>query len=99
MDDVQNRIDGEIMSKLEKITFFPEGEDPVEFYVLEQTRIGGINYILVTDFEDGDGEALILKDMSKDGEEESLYAIVSDDAELNAVAGVFENMLDDVKFV
>lgn len=87
------------MSKLEKITFFPEGEDPVEFYVLEQTRIGGINYILVTDFEDGDGEALILKDMSKDGEEESVYAIVSDDAELNAVAGVFENMLDDVKFV
>lgn len=87
------------MSKLEKITFFPEGEDPVEFYVLEQTRIGGINYILVTDFEDGDGEALILKDMSKDGEEESLYAIVSDDAELNAVAEIFENMLDDVKFV
>ena len=29
------------MSKLEKITFRPEGEEPVEFYVLEQTRIGG----------------------------------------------------------
>lgn len=87
------------MSKLEKITFFPEGDDPVEFYVLEQTRIGGINYILVTDFEDGDGEALILKDLSKDGEEESVYAIVSDDEELDAVASVFENMLDDVKFV
>lgn len=87
------------MSKLEKITFFPEGEDPVEFFVLEQTRIGGINYILVTDFEDGDGEALILKDLSKDGEEESLYAIVSEEEELNAVAGVFENMLEDVTFV
>lgn len=87
------------MSKLEKITFFPEGDDPVEFYVLEQTRIGGVNYILVTDFEDGDGEALILKDLSKDGEEESLYAIVSDEEELDAVASVFENMLDDVKFV
>ena len=35
------------MSKLEKITFRPEGEEPVEFYVLEQTRIGGHNYILV----------------------------------------------------
>lgn len=87
------------MSKLEKITFFPEGDDPVEFYVLEQTRIGGTNYILVTDFEDGDGEALILKDLSKDGEEESLYAIVSEEEELNAVAGVFENMLEDVTFV
>ncbi len=87
------------MSKLEKITFNPDGEDPVDFYVLEQTRIGGFNYILVTDFEEGDGEALILKDISQDGEEESVYTIVSDDEELKAVAGVFENMLDDVSFV
>lgn len=87
------------MAKLEKITFRPEGDEPVEFYVLEQTRIGGINYILVTDFEEGDGEALILKDLSEDGDEESVFAIVSDDEELNAVAGVFQNMLDDVTFV
>ena len=84
------------MSKLEKITFNPNGEEPVDFYVIDQTRIGGFNYILVTDFEEGDGEALILKDMSKDGDEESLYSIVSDDKELNAVAEVFEKMLDDV---
>ena len=87
------------MAKLEKITFQPEGEDPVEFFVLEQTRIGGFNYILVTDFEEGDGEALILKDLSKDGEEESVYTIVSDDEELAAVAGGFENMMDDITFV
>ena len=87
------------MAKLEKITFNPEGEEPVDFFVLEQTRIGGVNYILVTDFEEGDGEALILKDISKDGEEESIFTIVSDDEELAAVAGVFENMLDDVEFV
>lgn len=87
------------MQKLEKITFNPQGEDPIDFYVLEQTRIGGFNYILVTDFEEGDGEALILKDISKDGEEDSVFTIVSDDEELAAVAGVFENMLDDIKFV
>lgn len=87
------------MSKIEKITFNPEGEDPVDFFVLEQTRIGGTNYILVTDFEEGDGEALIMKDISKDGEEESVFAIVSDEEELSAVAGVFENMLDDIQFV
>ena len=85
------------MAKQEKITFTPEGEEPVEFYVLEQTRIGGIDYILVTDEEEGDGEALILKDMSRDGEPEGLYTIVSDDQELEAVAGVFENMLADVE--
>lgn len=86
------------MSRLEKITFNPEGEGPIDFFVLEQTRIGGYNYILVTDFEEGDGEALILKDVSKDGEEESIFTIVSDDDELSAVAGVFEDMLDDVEF-
>lgn len=87
------------MSKLEKITFRPEGEETVEFYVLEQTRIGGHNYILVTDVEEGDGDALILKDMSQDGEEESIYDVVSDDEELEVVSGVFADMLEDVDLI
>ena len=87
------------MSKLEKITFRPEVEEPVEFYVLEQTRIGGHNYILVTDVEEGDGDALILKDMSQDGEEESIYDVVSDDEELEAVSGVFADMLEDIDLI
>lgn len=86
------------MAKLEKIMFQPEGEEPVAFYVLEQTRIGGINYILVTEEEEGDGEALILRDSSEDGDEESVFTIVSDEEELDAVAGVFQSMLDDVTF-
>ena len=53
----------------------------------------------MTDFEEGDGEALILKDMSKEDEPDSVYAIVDDDTELKAVAGVFEDLLEDVKFV
>lgn len=85
--------------KLEKVTFCPEGGEAVEFFVLEQTRINGVNYILVTDFEEGDGEALILKDMSKDDDKESVYAIVDDDTELKAVAGIFEDLLDDITFV
>lgn len=85
------------MAKMEKIFFTPDGEEPVAFYVLEQTCIGGNSYILVTDTEEGDGEALILKDLSEEGEE-GKYGIVEDDDELAAVAGVFESMLDDVKF-
>ena len=87
------------MIRLEKITFRPDGEENVDFYVLEQTRIGGVNYILVTDCEEGDGEALILKDLSADGEEEGVFVIVEDDDELDAVAGVFSNMLDDVDLI
>ena len=45
--------------KLEKITFCPDGDEPVDFYVLEQTKIAGVNYILVTDFEDGDFDDVV----------------------------------------
>lgn len=84
---------------LEKITFVPEGEDaPVDFYVLEQTKLGGVTYILVTDTQEGDGEALILKDLSTEDDAEALYEIVSEDDELQAVAAVFENLLDDIEF-
>lgn len=89
---------GQIGLSMEKITFNPEGEAPVDFYVLEQTTIAGVNYILVTDVEEGDGEALILKDLSENEETDSLYEIVSDETELNAVAAVFENILEDVEF-
>ncbi len=82
---------------MEKIVFTAEGQEAVEFYVLEQTRLGGIDYILVTDSREGDGEALILRDISGMEEEEAVYEIVSDDEELNAVAAVFENMLDEIE--
>ena len=57
---------------MEKITFTFEGEDQaVEFFVLEQTKLGGVTYILVTDSEEDDAECLILKDLSKVEEDES----------------------------
>ena len=84
---------------MEKIIFSPNGEEQVEFFVLEQTRLGGFNYILVSDVEDGDGEALILKDLSEDSDAEAVYEIVTEDAELEAVATVFENLLEDVDLV
>lgn len=82
---------------MDKIKFtFAEGEEAEEFFVLEQTRIGGVDYILVTDSEEDDAEALILKDLSADGEEEAVYEIVEDDEELLAVSKVFQEMLEDV---
>lgn len=87
------------MAGMEKITFHAGEDTQEEFYILEQTRIGGIDYILVSDCEEGDGEAMILKDISGDGEEEAVYIAVTDEEELAAVAGVFENMLDDVELL
>ena len=82
---------------MEKITFTFEGEDQaVEFFVLEQTKLGGVTYILVTDSEEDDAECLILKDLSKVEEDESVYEVVEDNTELLAVSKVFEELLEDV---
>lgn len=74
-------------------------EESVEFFVLEQTRINGVNYILVTDSEEDDAEALILKDLSEDEAEDALYEILEEDEELEAVSKVFSEMLEDVDII
>ncbi len=85
---------------MEKITFVPDGGEAVDFYVLEQTTIGGVNYILVTDAEeDEEGEAYILKDMSDSDAEERVYSMVEDDTEFDVVSAVFENILEDIDLI
>lgn len=82
---------------MEKIKFaFEDTKEEVEFYVLEQTRVSGQNYILVTDSEEDEAECLILKDTSKAEDTESLYEIAEDEAELSGVLKVFEELLEDV---
>lgn len=81
---------------MEKIEFtFDDTEEAVEFYVLEQTKINGSTYILVTDSEEDDAECLIMKDVSAGDGEDCVYEIVEDDMELKAVSGVFEELLED----
>ena len=82
---------------MEKIKFTLADDGAVDFFVLEQTLIGGVNYILVTESEDDEAEALILKDLSGQGEEEALYEVVWDDEELEAVSRIFQEMLEDVE--
>ena len=84
---------------MEKIEFCPDGGEKVEFYVLEQTRLGGCDYILVTDSmdsEEEEGEALILKDISAPEDKDAIYEIVDDERELDAVAEIFSDMLEDI---
>lgn len=82
---------------MEKIKFtFEETNEEVEFFVLEQTKINGSSYILVTDSEEEEAECLILKDTSAAEDTESLYEIVEDDVELAGVLKVFEELLEDI---
>jgi hypothetical protein len=63
---------------------------------VEETRIGGVSYLLVTESEADEAEAYILKDLSQDGEEEASYEFVEDDEELAAVSKIFAELLEDV---
>lgn len=82
---------------MEKIIFETE-EGTEEFYVLDETRINNCNYLLVADSMDEEAEALILKDISSAEDTEAIYVPVEDDTELNAVAGVFAELVGDVTF-
>ena len=80
-----------------KIEFIPDGEkEAVGFFVVEETRINGTSYLLVTETEDDEAYAYILKDLSKDGETEASYVFVEDDNELEAVSKIFAELLEDV---
>ena len=80
----------------EKITLQTDTGESVDFYVLEETRINGMNYLLVTDSEEEeDGECYILKDVSGQQDAEAVYEFVEDDRELDGLMGVFEELLSD----
>ena len=82
---------------MEKIQFVTDDNEVVDFYILEETRINGINYILVTDSEDDEeAEAYILKDTSSEESIEASYEFVEDDNELSEVGKVFEELLEDI---
>lgn len=84
------------MEKQEKVVFtLTDTNEKVEFYVVEQTRLGNINYILVTKTQEDEAEAYILKEISGDVTE-ALYDIVVEDVELEAVSKIFSEILEDI---
>ena len=82
--------------KPEKIVFYTD-TDELEFYVIEQTRINDVNYILVADSMEDEAEALILKEtVNEDDAEDVFYSEIEDDRELEAISRVFSEILDDI---
>ena len=80
---------------MEKIKF--ETDNGVEeFYVIDETRISGRNYILVSDSLEDEAEAMILRDDSSETDPEAVYVPVEDEAELDALASVFAESLGDI---
>ena len=78
---------------MEKVIFqSPQDGEALECYIIEQTRINGVDYLLVTEEEEGDCEAFILKDLSEKEEEEAMYEMVE------YISRIFSEILEDVDF-
>ena len=85
-----------MQEKTEQIVFQTD-EGEVLFYVLEEARISGVNYILVTDSEEDEAECYILKDVSSDQDPEAVYEMVEDDETLKALQKEFAELLEDTE--
>ncbi len=82
---------------MEKVVFqAPHSGESMEFYVVEQTRINGVNYLLVTEEEDGDCDAFILKEISQEENEDIVYEMVESEEELEYMSRIFGEILEDV---
>ena len=80
-----------------EITFISEDNEEVVFQVIEQTRLGGVNYLLVCTTDGDEDEALILKDVSKDTDLDAIYDIVDDDMEIAMASEIFSELIDDIE--
>ena len=67
----------------------------LELFAEEETKLNGTTYLLASDSREGDAQAYILKDMSDEESPEAGFVIVDDGQELEAVAGIFREMLED----
>ncbi len=82
------------------IPFYTEDGEEVQMYVLEETMLQGVHYLMVSEdygSEEEEATVMIIKeDPSADAkEEEAVYLPVEDETELNAVAKIFAELLDD----
>ena len=59
--------------------------------------INGKNYLLVTDSEEDEAEAYIMREVT-DEENQTVYEMVEEDTELEAVSKIFSELLEDVEF-
>ena len=82
--------------RMETIKFQAEdGSAGEEIYVIAQTMLGGVQYLLVADGPGQEANAWILKDVSDPEAQEAQYETIEDDAEFDAVAGIFKSLLDE----
>lgn len=84
---------------MEQIKITAEDGEIIDLFVIEQTRVNGLNYLLVAESEDEESEAYILKDVSNENDAEAVYEFVDDEEELDSLARIFSELIDDAEIV
>lgn len=77
------------------ITLSDDSGDEINLYVLEETTINGINYLLVSDSEEEDGECYLLRDKSEPEDLQAEYEFVDEDGELDYLSKIFTELMGD----
>ena len=82
---------------MQSINFITDEGEEIPFYIIEQTTLAGKDFLLVTDSDTQEDEAqvYIMQEIS-DQDALTIYEFVEDEAQLEALSKVFEELLDDV---
>lgn len=86
------------MDELETIIITFDDDEEVEFFVLEQAQLMGVNYYLVapSEEENEEDECYVLKENTNENDDEfGMYEFVEDEKELEVLFPIFEELLED----
>ena len=72
----------------------PQTKESIDFFVVEETQVNGTRYFFVTEEEDGDCDAYILKEVATE-DDDVVCEMVDDDTELAAVGKIFSELIED----
>ncbi|MCQ2495381.1 MAG: DUF1292 domain-containing protein [Lachnospiraceae bacterium] len=83
---------------VKKIQITTDDGVTIDLYPVAETKLNGVNYVLVADSEADDGNAFILKEVET-VDNDIAYELVDEETELNAIGDIFNELLDDVDIV
>ncbi len=82
---------------MDSVTFTQEDGTGIDYFVLAEATVGQNSYLLCTESEEGDAEAIVLKAVSgEDGDGVVLYESVEDEVELREAVEALSELLEDV---
>ena len=82
---------------MDKLAFTLDDGSTRELYVLGETKLDGISFLLVSESEDEDDEVMIFRaSADTEDEEEAVYDLVTEEDELKRAIAALEEALDDI---